>query len=59
MVAKVRRHTAKYFLDAIVMMTMTKSTDDDGDDYDDKVNDVMMATKVVLTKLLMPMVKML
>ena len=51
-----RRHTAKYFLDAIVMMTMTKSTDDDGDD---KVNDVMMATKVVLTKLLMPMVKML
>ena len=56
MVAKVRRHTAKYFLDAIVMM---KSTDDDGDDYDDKVNDVMMATKVVLTKLLMPMVKML
>ena len=59
MVAKVRRHTAKYFLDAIVMMTMTKSTDDDGDDYDDKVNDVMMATKVVLTKLLMLLVKML
>ena len=41
------------------MMTMTKSTDDDGDDYDDKVNDVMMATKVVLTKLLMLLVKML
>ena len=57
MVAKVRRHTAKYFLDAIVMMTMTKSTDDDGDDYHDKVNDVMMATKVVLTKLLMLLVK--
>ena len=58
MVAKVRRHTTKYFLDAIVMMTMTKSTDDDGDD-NDKVNDVMMATRVVLTKMLMPMVKML